>query len=310
MPEVFLHLGLHKTASGTLQRQFFPACSDLDVFTTIVPEMKVFVELVTRKDPIYFDADRVREVIYPILSKQKANLLSNESFSGPPYAGGFEYGLDHRSSVISNLKAVFPNAKVILVLRRQDALSRSLYRQYLKSGGTRSVRRFYGMDRDGRLPIMSLDRFFYSSYVDAVKALFPAGVLLLAFEEFAEDQAAFLRKITDFIGVKFPSIPLRKENATRLGPFGMEVSRVLNHLFRSYLNPGGILPGVPVFEHGERRLISPMEILHDKWPGKGGRYEKSDVFTTARDIFEMVREDNRVLDSKNGLSLDRYGYYG
>ena len=306
MPEVFLHLGLHKTATGTLQRQFFPACSDLDVFTTIVPEMKVFVELVTRKDPIYFDAENVRKVICPILSKQKANLLSNESFSGPPYAGGFEYGLDHRSSVISNLKAVFPNAKIILVLRRQDALARSLYRQYLKSGGTRSVRRFYGMDG----PIMSIDRFFYSPYVDAVKALFPAGVLLLAFEEFVEDQAAFLRKLTDFIGIKFPSILLRKENATRLGPFGMEISRVLNHLFRSYLNPGGILPGVPVFEHGGRRLISPVEILHDKWPGKGGRSEKSDVFTTARDIFEMVREDNRVLDSKNELGLDRYGYYG
>ena len=208
------------------------------------------------------------------------------------------------------MKTVFPNAKIILVLRRQDALERSLYRQYLKSGGTRSVRRFYGMDGDGRPPMMSLDRFFYSPYVDAVKALFPAGVLLLAFEEFVEDEAVFLRKITDFIGVKFPSIPLRKENATRLGPFGMEVSRVLNHLFRSYLNPGGILPGVPVFEHGERQLISPVEILHDKWPGKGGRSENSDVFTTARDVFEMVREDNRVLDSKNELGLDRYGYYG
>ena len=104
MPEVFLHLGLHKTATSTLQGQFFPACPDLKFFTTIVPEMKVFVELVTRKDPIYFDADSVREVIYPIFSKQKVNLLSNESFSGPPYAGGFEYGLDHRSSVISNLK--------------------------------------------------------------------------------------------------------------------------------------------------------------------------------------------------------------
>ena len=188
-------------------------------------------------------------------------------------------------------------------MRRQDALARSLYRQYLKSGGTRSVRRFYGMDG----PIMSIDRFFYSPYVDAVKALFPAGVLLLAFEEFAEDEAAFLRKITGFIGIKFPSIPLRKENATRLGPFGMEVSRVLNHLFRSYLNPGGILPGVPVFEHGERRLISPMEILHDKWPGKGRNVGKGTIFS---DIFEMVQEDNRVLDSRNELGLDRYGYYG
>jgi len=172
------------------------------------------------------------------------------------------------------------------------------------------VRRFYGMDGDGHLPMMSMDRFFYSSYVDAVKALFPAGVLLLAFEEFVEDQAAFLRKITDFIGVKLPSISLRRENATRLSPFGMEISRVLNHLFRSYLNPGGILPGVPVFEHGERRLISPMEILHDKWPGRRGGLGKGAVCSVANDIFDMVREDNQVLDSKNGLGLARYGYYG
>ena len=50
-----------------------------------------------------------------------------------------------------------------------------------------------------------------------------------------------------------------------------------------------------------------MEILHDKWPGKGRNVGKGTIFS---DIFEMVQEDNRVFDSRNELGLDRYGYYG
>ena len=50
--KVFLHIGLHRTGTGTLQRQYFPACEDLNLLMTLLPEMKRFVELVTRKDPL------------------------------------------------------------------------------------------------------------------------------------------------------------------------------------------------------------------------------------------------------------------
>ena len=227
MQNIVLHIGLHKTATGTLQRQFFPACPDLNLLTTFVPEMRKFVRLVTRCDPLYFNSTQAIEILSSVLDQNRPNLLSNESFSGPPYAGAIEGGLDHRSPVLLNLKAVFPKARVILVLRRQDALVKSFYREYLKSGGTRKITRFYGLEGENKPALMSMNRFNYYPYVEEVMKSFPSGVLTLAFEEFVRNQQVFLNKLTNFIGIELPKIELKKENATSLGPLGMEVTRMI-----------------------------------------------------------------------------------
>lgn len=306
--QIILHLGLHKTATGAFQRQFFPACADLNLLTTGVPEMRSFVAYVTRTDPLYFDAERARTVLRDVLHPEMTNMLSNESFSGPPYAGVIEGGLDHRSPILQNLKCVFPDAKAILVLRRQDALARSLYRQYLKSGGTRTVRRFYGLGDSDHPPLFSLDRFLFLRYAEAVHASFPKGVLLLAFEEFVHDRAKFLQRMADFIGITLPEIQMTIENPTTMGPVGLEFTRLLNHLFRSFLNPAGIIPGIQVTRGGQTRRVSPLQFLHDKWPGR--RTVKSgEVGLVAQEILELSQQDNLQLDASFRLDLARYQYY-
>ena len=311
MNEIFIHIGLHKTATGTLQRQFFPACKNLNILTTLIPEVKAFVEEVTRRDPLYFDKVKANKIITSVIDTQKVNLLSNESLSGPPYAGAIEAGLDHRLPVLNNLSNVFPNAKVILVLRRQDALAKSFYRQYLKSGGTRSVHRFYGMDTNKGPALMSLDRFYFLKYVQAVISSFPAGVLILPFEEFVQSQTMFLKKLTEFIGVPMPNLELKSENATRLGPLGLEISRILNHLFRNLLNPAGIIPGFkPKRAEANYRnyRVSPLEIVHDKW-FMHKKCAKGEIDRIASKIFYMVEDDNKNIDKIFNLNLRYYGYY-
>lgn len=308
MANIFIHIGLAKTATSTLQRQFFPACEGLNLLTAKNPEVKAFVKEVTLRDPLYFDAEKARELISFLTNSQKINLLSNESLSGPPYAGVIEAGLDHRSPILSNLTSVLPDAKVILVLRRQDALAKSFYRQYLTSGGTRKVHRFYGIESDKGPGLMSLDRFYFLKYVEAVVASFPAGVLILPFEEFVQNQDLFLKKITNFIGIPMPKVELKQENATRLGPFGMEVSRILNHLFRSLLNQGGILPGIHSNREGIDYRISPVQELHYKWP-KSSRIKEGEISRLASKIFQMVQEDNKELDKRFHLNLRNYNYY-
>lgn len=308
MVDVVLHIGLHKTGTSTLQHQFFPACQRMRLLLTLVPEMQAFVALITRKDPLYFDPEQARQVLEPVLSREHPNVLSNESFSGPPYAGIIEAGLDHRWPVLMNLKSVFPQARTMIVLRRQDGLARSLYRQYLKAGGTRGIRRFYGF-AEGHPPLMTLDRFVFGPYIDAVEKAFPHGLLILTFEEFVADQCKFLQKVTNFIGVEQPNIQLKTENSTRLGSLGMGLSRQLNRLFRSFLNPAGILPGIPYRQPSGIRLTSPVSILHDSWPGKGAVSRESDLSQIGQRILDAVREDNRLLDIKYRLNLDRYGYY-
>jgi len=306
--DIFIHIGLHKTATTTLQRQFFPACKNLNLFTTQIPEMEKFVHLATKKDPLYFNPGNARNILTPLFLKDKVTLLSNEMISGPPYAGVIEIGLDHRSPIISNLHSVFPNAKIIIVIRRQDSLAQSFYRQYLYSGGTTRPRVFYGFKNDQKAPLMSLDRFYFSPYIELLKSTFPSGLLILTFEEFVQDQQSFLSKLCNFLGIDNPKISLGKENATKMGPIGMEISRLLNHILRNMINRG-IVPAIPIVKKGKLTSINLNHLLHENWPFKTKSRTSGELYTITQQIFEMTKDDNRLLDSKFSLGLDNYDYY-
>jgi hypothetical protein len=308
MADIVCHLGLHKTASGTLQRQFFPACDGLNLLTTLDPVVRQFVHEVTRRDPLYFDPGRALALLSARMRNDQINLLSNESLSGPPYSGIAEGGLDHRSPVLQNLRATFPGARAVLVLRRQDGLARSLYRQYLKRGGTAKVQRFFGIGARHQPAMMSLDRFCFSPFVHCVFESFGSRVLVLTFEQFLRDQQAFLDKLCGFIGTARPDIHLEAENATRMGAVGMEVTRLLNFAFRGMLNQG-IVPRLPVRRRGQWRRISPVELIHDHWPGRPSSRKDSAFNQVTNDIWERYREDNRRLDERYRLGLGEFGYY-
>jgi hypothetical protein len=306
--DIVCHLGLHKTASGTLQRQFFPACRGLNLLTTLDPAVRQFVHAVTRRDPLYFDPKHALELLAGRVRSDQVNLLSNESLSGPPYAGLSEGGLDHRSPVLQNLRATFPQARIVLVLRRQDSLARSLYRQYLKRGGTARVQSFYGINAANQPPLMSLDRFCFSPYVRSVFEHFSSRVLVLTFEEFLRNQRSFLERLCNFIGAERPEIVLDRENTTRMGSTGMELTRLLNFAFRGMLNQG-IVPRLPVRRRGQWKRVSVVELVHDYWPGQPGAQQDSALNRLTTEIWERYREDNRRLDQEYRLGLEEFGYY-
>lgn len=305
-PSVVCHIGLHKTASGTLQRQFFPACEGIRLFTTQQKHTSEFIRAVTCCDPTYFDASSALAKLQPHLEPDGINLISNESLSGPPYSGLIEYGLDHRTPVLQNLRSVFPDARILIVLRRQDSLARSLYRQYLKRGGTARIDRFFGMSSDGKPALMSLDRFRYGLYLEKLTEFFPAGIKVLLFEEFISERARFLMEICDFIGIVRPEIDLTVENATKLGAAGMGFSRLANFVFRSMINQGP-LPGVPRKQFGRWRFVSPIEYLHDYWPGKGR--PGALVASVCARVLAEAADDNRALERKYKLGLSDKGYF-
>ncbi len=307
MTNIFLHIGLHKTATTTLQQQFFPVCKELN-YISRVPVISEFKRAVVTSDPIFYDAENQRKLLSPYLHHDLPNLLSAESFSGALYAGLIKHGLDHRSSILENLKASLPEARIIIVLRRQDRLARSLYRQYLKRGGTASVDKFYGLDTK-TTAMFPLNRFRFSPYVDKLASCFPAGVLVLVFEEFLEQQSVFLKKLCDFIDIPVPNIVLTKSNQTSLGPAGMELSRILNKFFKSHLNPDALIPKIPKIRNRYIEWTWPSFILHEHWPFRGTHNIESQLYKISDVILDRVRDDNRILDNRYNLDLSRYNYY-
>ena len=303
---VVFHIGLHKTASGTLQRQFFPACKNVNTLTTSQDETRAFIRAITKTDPAYFDGHQAAELLSPVMRDNQVNLISNESISGPPYAGVVERELDHRSAILENVRNTFPDSRIVIVLRRQDALARSMYRQYVKRGGTARISTFYGFDMDDGVGMFSRNRFRYLPYIQLLNKLFPERVLVLLFEEFVKDKPAFLRRLCEFIGTDVPELTMHAENASTLGPFGMEATRLANYFFQSMLNRGPI-PQIPRKQFGRWKRVSPIELLHDYWPGKGKPGKR--ISDLCDRVLDEVRDDNRSLDREFGPGLSRFDYY-
>lgn len=306
MTEIFVHIGLHKTATTTLQQQLFPECKGLNYIKR--PALRRSIYALTTVDTAYFDAEAVRKDILNHVREDQPNLISREALSGASGAGIIKRGLDHRSPIIENLAAAVPEARIILVIRRQDALACSLYRQYLKLGGTEVLGRFFGINGKS-LPLAPLDLFRYHPYVERIYRAFPGGILVLTFEEFVYDQKSFINKLTEYMHIEAPELHMTATNQTRLGAGGLEVSRILNRFFRSPLNPGGLFLGIPVWKRNRFKMVSPMSFVHTVWPWKGTLSADSKLKSLGRTILEAVREDNRKLDEEFNLGLDRFGYY-
>jgi hypothetical protein len=307
--KVAVHIGLHKTATTTLQRQIFPALPGVHFVDSTHAAPAGVIYACQVQDPIYFDSGKARAVLHGAFSADKVNLISSESLSGSLYSAVGKRDLDHRHSIIVNLQRTLPEAKILMVLRRQDQYAKSVYRQYVKRGGVLGPAAFFGLDtREGAY--FPRDRFSYREYVLALRQHFPAGVHVGIFEEFAESPSLFLERICRFLEVQpAENVRLNRFNRSRLGSTGLEVSRVLNRFFTSPLNPGGVLPGMPRRRRtGKWWSVSPVFMLQDHWPGTGRVADRSGLGRACARILADQAAGNRMLQDELGIELEKYGY--
>ena len=133
--EVLIHIGYHKTSTTWFQKflfnnsaiRFILPWRNPEILPVLVyPHALDFAPHTCRK---YFQA--------AILEAQNCGLipaLSSEELSGNPHSGGYA-----SKELADRLAAVFPEAKVLIVIREQKSMIVSTYKQYVKVGGTYSL---------------------------------------------------------------------------------------------------------------------------------------------------------------------------
>jgi hypothetical protein len=126
---------------------------------------------------------------------KKALLISHESLhSGPEWFGADVCMMAHR------LKAVFPDAKIVIGIRNQRDYIESNYKQYVILGGKLSYRKFlsdsYAFNY-GLLPKLNYEKLI--SYYFNIFGKENVHVYLL--EEFKQDLTAGLNGIMQFMGI-------------------------------------------------------------------------------------------------------------
>ena len=207
---VLVHVGLARTGTTWLQKHVF--ANSPHIFTPADPSLKAMErakQLARRlcKDEreravneLDFDIDGFRRPKWFLIAVPagKAAVISSERLSGSVLSGGFD-----RAIIARRIKAVFPKARILLVIREQRALLMSMYIQYLKYGGWNTIGDFVDPRSDGRLPCFSPSYLMYDRLIGLYQDTFgPANVLVLPYEKFAAELEDYVGAICAFAGCR------------------------------------------------------------------------------------------------------------
>jgi hypothetical protein len=172
--DVYLHIGLHKTGTTFLQREVFP-------------KMNINFIHKTNKNKI---------------DKNKKNLLSNEDLCGNP----FKEDLFDRKIILHGLKALYPNAKIIVGLREKESITKSLYSQWVKNGGVEKYPFF-------RKKILSSPKFDYDKLINLLNGIFGSkNVYIYKFEELRDNPKKSIDGICKFMKEDTPDFEIKQHN--------------------------------------------------------------------------------------------------
>jgi len=192
---LLIHIGYHKTATTWMQRALFvPEFG----YRPLMDHDEVFA-MISGVHDLRFDPSVAQGWIAEKstgLEEGAVAVISSEILTGNMFFGGRE------SLVLAQrLKAIAPDAKILITIRAQPKILPSVYMQYLLRGGTLSPKDFFtGKPALGYTPF-DPDHFAYHRLHKIYCELFGAeNVLVSTQETLAKDRAAVARQIADFSG--------------------------------------------------------------------------------------------------------------
>ena len=184
MSETIIHIGYPKTGTTWFVNRFFPYVKDADLFYYNDIEFNV--------DPgkEYF---KVNEDLNKI-EKEKRIIVSHV-FTGLVDLQ-WKDGI-YRNFFLKNLKANYPEAKIVLFIRNQLDFIASAYSTYLKKGGKLTARALFNIKRLKNGEFFSIEYLKYDVLINLYKKEFGEGnVQVYIYEDFQKDNLKFS---TDFI---------------------------------------------------------------------------------------------------------------
>lgn len=235
-----LHIGYPKTGTKMLQRQFFPSLEG----TTLLARnsrhgdlYRALAQHLTESADDNYVPTLMAALIQEVSSTGERLVVSDEALCGAMYDSR-----DTWRRTARRLQQLLPDSRVLITVRRQEDLLRSLYAFYVQKGGTASVRRFLRGDARG-YPV-DFDHFCFDCVIEEYISLFGMDqVCVVAYEQLATDPEAYLTRLADFIRGDSSAATLarRRENVSVSG-VSLLVLRGANRLARrSAFNPHPLL---------------------------------------------------------------------
>ncbi len=304
MHSPIIHIGYHKTATSWFQKSCYPM-----VRNAIYLDRKRVRNVFLNTTAFMFDPARAREA----LQVEGRPIICEEDLCGHFDNGGLLESLSR--DMARRLHAVYPDAQIVIFIRNQLDMIRSTYLQYVRAGGTWSLRRFlfpYENDpvsagRWYKKPMLTLDHFSYQHLIRHYQSVFGrSAVNVFCYEAFAADPRGFVQDFADRfdLDVAVDQLNYARRNES-LGIVSLQLARWLGP-FTRWESPNRLrlLPLLPrwVSKAGLKALnLTPLG---------GPRLTNRRLFgdRLSRQLQEYFAGGNRILAEELNLPLQEYGY--
>lgn len=240
-------------------------------------------------------------------------LISYENYVGYPHlrkARGFNGWMYTRDRAFKNLSFLFPDADIILVVRKQKDLVKSLYNQYIKVGGCLSFHEYVSGKSEYSLEKEALE---YCPLIKQIKDYFSGRILLMDYELFKNNKEKFVRIFISFANssdfLSFNNTGDIKINKS-LSDAQIRFMMVLNKMVYTDYSPTGLkLPGSKTYKRLRKALLSLVDLV----PGNRSFeiFMKNDLMAIDEHFFRdweklktMVREDYLVIEPSQNISIN------
>lgn len=258
-----VHIGYHKTATTWFQRNVYPLAAS----HRWVPREAARQALLDPFGLSFDPAAARRELADP--HDCRPVVICEENLSGYIHNGGL-HGL-MAPEAARRIKAVYPDARIVMLIRSQPAMIAATYVQYVRGGGTYGPRRylFPGRYLTGafrhpyKAPRFAFEHFEYDRLVTFYDALFGReNVTVLPYEELRRDAVAFLARMRRELGLGLdPGAVVYKRANRSFGPLTILAGRLLG-LFtaRSVIDKAHLF-SIPGFYELRRPILNALSRL-------------------------------------------------
>lgn len=321
MNNIYIHIGYAKSASTTLQKQLFNRHSEINnlgLFPTqnvgkdsdYIDEsclylkdenlQKFYHNLVRLRGIDYLNSNTnefFNEKLKMYIDKRKINLFSNEKFTSVFFSH------DDIVSKADRLKGIFPDAKIIIIIRNQLNLIKSQYRDHpfnprnLTIGKSVSINEWIKISYNTE-SVYFLDSLKYNEVIDYYEEIFDKkNVKVFLLEDLANDIEFFAKEISGFMDINYDetlNLLLNKRENTSVSkkynfyrkirrkiPFQFKLSKVVPEVIKN-------------------------QILNKLKSGKKEEFQINRYWV--KQLEEYYSDSNLELEEKYGLNLKKYNY--
>ena len=188
--KTIVHIGYPKAASTWLQKSLFPAIEEYEM----VPE-NVISQKLLKPGAFVFNGNLTR--IEFNKQYQESKIISEERF-----LGSFNLGWNNGAYIrelANRLQIVFPEATIIIFIRKQADIIASAYAQYIRDGGTISINRYLNQPPNftfQNILKFSFEQLEYHRIISFYNTLFDGKIKVFLFEEIASNLRSFLHRFS------------------------------------------------------------------------------------------------------------------